>query len=185
MSRRRTYTVKLTVGERSYTQPLIVKQDPRVRTAAINLTQLYTMMRGSYFDAAEARTAMDSARRLREQVDRRRATAPEPVKSTLDGFDKRLEALIGAAASAGGRGGGRGGGPAAATDSLGGSVSRLVALARDLGAADVQLTAEQTKNVADARAAAQRVSARWKVVSSTELATLNAALTKAGVEPIK
>ena len=179
-----TYTVKLTVGDRSQTQPLIVKQDPRVRTAAINLTQLYTMMRGSYFDAAEARTAMDSARRLREQVDERRVTAPEAAKSTLDAFDKRLEALIGAAAPAGGRGG-RGGGPAAAADSLGGSVSRLSALARELGAADVQLTAEQTKNVADARAAAQQVLARWKVVSSTELAALNGVLTKAGVERIK
>ena len=180
-----TYTVKLTVGERSFTQPLVVKQDPRVRTSALNLTQLYTMMRGSYFDAADARTAVDSARRLREQVDKRRASAPDAAKSALDAFDKRLEGLIGAAAPAGGRGGGRGGGPAAAADSLGGSVARLSALARELGAADVQLTAEQTKNVADARAAAQRVLARWKAVSSTELAALNAALTKAGVEPIK
>jgi len=179
-----TYTVKLTVGERSYTQPLIVKQDPRVRTAPVSLTQLYTTMRGSYFDAADARTAMDSARRLREQVDKRRASAPEAARSALDAFDKRLEGLIGAAAPAGGRGG-RGGGPAAATDSLGGSVSRLGALARELGAADVQLTAEQTKNIADARAAAQRVLSRWKVVSTTELSALNAVLTKAGVAAIK
>ncbi len=180
-----TYTVKLTVGERSVTQPIVVKQDPRVRTPALNLNQLYTSMRGSYFDAAAARAAMDSARRLREQVEKRSASAPDAAKSALAAFDKRLEALIGAAAPGGGRGGGRGGGPSAAVDSLSGSVARLSALARELGEADVQLTAEQTKNIADARAAARRVLAQWKAVSSTELAALNAVLTKNGLDAIK
>jgi photosystem II stability/assembly factor-like uncharacterized protein len=180
-----TYTVKLTVGGRSYTQPLTVKQDPRVRTPAVSLNQLYTLMRGSYFDAAEARAAMDSARRLREQLAKRRTASADAVRPALDAFDKRLEELVGAPAPAGGRGGGRGAGPEGASDSLGAVVGTLSGLARELGTADVQPTAEQVKTVAAARAATRRAMARWQSLSTTGLTTLNAALTKAGLEPIK
>ena len=178
-----TYTVKLTVNGRSYTQPLTVKQDPRVPTSAVNLNQLYSLMRGSYFDAADAHAALDSANRLREEVTKRRAAAADAVMPTLDAFDKRLEAMIGAAVSGGGRG--RGGGPARPADSLGGVVASLGGLARELGAADVQPTAEQVNSVTDARTAARRVLARWQSVSTTELASVNAVLTKAGLQPIR
>jgi photosystem II stability/assembly factor-like uncharacterized protein len=180
-----TYTVKLTVGGRSYTQPLVVKQDPRVRTSAVGLNQLYTLMRGTYFDAAEARAAMDSARRLREELDKRRDAASDLVKPALDAFDKRLVELIGAPPAAGGRGGGRGAGPAGPPDSLGAVVATLSALARELGSADVQPTTEQVNSVASVRAVARRVMARWQSLSTTELSSLNTVLTKAEVKPIK
>jgi photosystem II stability/assembly factor-like uncharacterized protein len=180
-----TYTVKLTVAGRSYTQPLIVKQDPRVRTPALSLDQLYSLMRGSYFEAADARAALDHARRLREGVTARRAAAPDAAKPALEAFDKRLEDLIGGQGPGGGRGGGRGAVPAPAGNSLTALVSTLSALARELGAADVRPTVQQTQAVAAARDAARRVMARWQALSTTELSTLNAALKKAGVEPVK
>jgi hypothetical protein len=180
-----TYTVKLTVGSRGYTQPLTVRQDPRVSTSAVNLNRLYTLMRGSYFDAADARPALHSARQLREEAARRRPASPDAVKRALDAFDKRLEELVGAPAPGGGRGGGRGAGSAQSPDSLGAVVTALSALARELGAADVQPTAEQVKSVAAARAAARRAMLRWQSLNTTELTALNAALTKAGLEPIK
>ena len=181
-----TYTVKLTAGGRSYTQPLTVKQDPRVRTPAVSLNQLYTMMRGSYADAADASAALDSARALREEVTRRRAGSSDAVNAALATFEKSLDAVIGAApATSGGRGGGRGAGASSPADSLGGVVSTLSALARELGAADTQPTAEQVKAVTAARASARRLLTRWGSVSTTELSTLNATLTKAGLEPIK
>jgi hypothetical protein len=149
----------------------------------VNLNQLYTLMRGSYFDAAEARAALDSARQLRESVAERRAASPEAVKASLDAFHKRVEDLVGAPASGGGRG--RGAGPAQSPNSLSAVVATLGALARDLGAADVQPTANQVKSVTAARAAARRAMVRWQSLSTTDLAALNAALTKAGLEPIK
>jgi hypothetical protein len=179
-----TYTVKLTAGDRSYTQSLTVKQDPRVKTPAVGLNQLYAMMRGSYSDAADVRAALDSARALREEVTRRLAGSSDAVRPALDAFAKRLEAMIGVSAP-GGRGGGRGGGPAQASESLGASVEVLGALARELGAADMQPTAEQVKAVTAARADARRLLTRWRSVNTTELNTLNAALLKAGQEPIK
>ena len=175
-----TYTVKLTVNGRSYTQPLSVKQDPRVPTPALNLNQLYTLMRGSYFDAANARAGLDSIRQLREEVEKRRAASSDAVKLALDAFDKRLEDLVGAPVP-----GGRGAGPTQSPDSLGAVVAALAAVTRELGAADVQPTAEQVKSVAAARAAARRAMLRWQSLRTTELTALNAALTKAGLSPIK
>ena len=180
-----TYTVKLTVNGRSYTEPLIVKQDPRVPTPAVTLNQLYAAMRGSYFDAADARAALDSIRRVREEVAKRRAASADAATAALDAFDKRLQELVGSPGPGGGRGGGRGAGPPQASDSLEAVVASLGALARELGAADVQPTAEQIKAVAASRAAARRAILRWQSLSTTELTALNAALTKAGLEPIK
>src|SRR5262249_62336023 len=38
-----TYTVKLTVDGKSYTQPLTVKMDPRVKTPPLGLQQQFTL----------------------------------------------------------------------------------------------------------------------------------------------
>jgi hypothetical protein len=43
-----TYTVKLTVDGRSYTQPLTVKMDPRVKTAPADLTEQFTLSKRMY-----------------------------------------------------------------------------------------------------------------------------------------
>ena len=122
---------------------------------------------------------------MRSQSSRleRRAAAADTIRGSLDAFDKRVEDLVGAPASGGGRG--RGAGPAQSPNSLGAAVATLGALARELGAADVQPTAEQVKGVTAARAAAQRAMLRWQSVSTTDLAALNAVLAKAGLEPIR
>jgi hypothetical protein len=143
------------------------------------------MMQGSYFDGANARAALESIRRLREQIAERRAPSADIVSGALDAFDKRLVDLVGAPAPGGGRGGGRGAGPAQSPDSLEAVVATLGGLARELGAADVQPTAEQVKTAAAARAAARRAMLRWQSLRTTELTALNAALAKAGLEPIK
>ncbi len=48
------YTLKLTVDGKTYTQPIVVKLDPRVRTPAIAMQQVYTLSRALYFEAKAA-----------------------------------------------------------------------------------------------------------------------------------
>jgi hypothetical protein len=57
------YVVKLTVDGTTYTQPITVKQDPRVKTPPLAMQQVYTLSRAMYLEAqaivaaaAEART---------------------------------------------------------------------------------------------------------------------------------
>jgi hypothetical protein len=64
------YTVRLTVSGKSYTQPITVKQDPRVTTPAAMLQQVYTLSRAAYDGAVAARVAGDQSRAGRWWPDR-------------------------------------------------------------------------------------------------------------------
>ena len=91
-------------------------------------------------------------------------------------------AIAGAAPGGGGRGGGA---AAAAPETLASAAASLAGLVNSLGSADVQPTANQLSAISAARAAAARVMTRWRAIDTVELATLNATLKSAGIEPIK
>ena len=97
-----TYTVKLTVNGKTYSQPIVVKQDPRVKTPALAMQQVYTLSKAAYYGALDAqdggaagaarpRSDRDAASRRRRARSRRRSTA----------FDKKLEALASTPPAAG------------------------------------------------------------------------------------
>ena len=56
------YTVKLTMDGKSYTQPLTLKMDPRVKTTPLGLQQQFTLSKQLYDGMQQAQ---DAARRLR------------------------------------------------------------------------------------------------------------------------
>ncbi len=185
-----TYTVKLTVDGKSQTQTLTVRQDPRVKTPPLVMDQAYSLMSGTYFDAVSARAAQQRAASLRTQVAERLPGASGAAKTALEAFDKKVEAIAGAAAGPGagrgGAGGGRGGGAQAGPpDSLSGAAASLGGQINALGAADVQPTSGQVSSITAARTAAARVMTRWRVIETTDLAALNATLVAAKVTPIK
>jgi len=186
-----TYTVKLTVDGRSYTQPITVKQDPRVKTPDAVMQQVYTQTEAMYFGAVDAQAAAASLAAIRDQVAKLRPQAQGAAAQALADFDKKAEALQGAApgATAGGRGaGGRGGGPAAAApapDTLSGAGASLSSLMNSLQAADVQPTAIQLAAITAARQAAANVMARWTALTTIDLAALNATLKAAGLAEIR
>jgi photosystem II stability/assembly factor-like uncharacterized protein len=114
-----TYTVKLTVDGKSYTQSITVKQDPRVKTAPLVMQTIYSETKAMYYGAADAQEAGRQAQGLRDQIAALKATGP--VADSLAALDKKLLALAGAPGGAGGgRGGGRGGGGAAGGGRAGG-----------------------------------------------------------------
>ncbi len=110
--------MKLTVDGKSYTQPLTLKMDPRVKTTPLGLAQQFTLSKQLYDGVLDAQKALDEIRGLREQIRTRRASlsprqvsgqAGEPGRSAeslaLQTLDQKLAALEGDAG-----GGGRGGG---------------------------------------------------------------------------
>src|SRR6185436_20808964 len=62
------FTVKLTVNGKSYTQPIVVKQDPRVKTPALAMQSVYTLSKATYYGAVDAQAAARQARALRDQI---------------------------------------------------------------------------------------------------------------------
>ena len=52
-----SYTVKLTVDGRSYSQPIVVRQDPRVKTSELAMAQVYSLTKAMYYGAVDAQRA--------------------------------------------------------------------------------------------------------------------------------
>jgi hypothetical protein len=182
------YTVRLTVGGKSYSQPIVVKQDPRVKTPALVMQDVYAQTNALYFGAVDAQEAATRAASLRAEATKRREGASGAAADALDAFVAKATALEGAppAAGGGGRGGGRGAAaPSAAPDTLWGVRTALAGLMNSMQAADVAPTTNTTRAVSAARTAAAGVMARWTALRTTELAALNATLKAAGIPPIE
>jgi photosystem II stability/assembly factor-like uncharacterized protein len=184
-----TYTLKLTVDGRSYTKPIVVRQDPRVRTAPLAMQQVYTLTRTLYYAAADARIAAMTLGALRQELVTRPLTG-EAAKVAA-AFAAKAEALEGTPPAAGGRGGRGGGavaggrgGPPAAPETLWSVSTSLAGLMNSMQGADVAPTAITVAAVTRAQAAAARVMARWTTLKSVDLAALNARLAAAGAAPL-
>ncbi len=148
------YTLKLTVGGKSDTQPLTVKMDPRVTTTAFGLAQQFTLSKQLYDGILAAQKARDEARALREHG----SAAPGDRRSDLL---KRIDALDGQAPAGFGRGGAAEGPETLAT--IIGSLAQLMNL---LQGADVTPTTQLVAAVGERRAALGKVLARWTALKA-------------------
>ena len=189
------FTVKLIVNGKSYTQTMTVKQDPRVRTPALSMQQVYTLSKGSYYAAVDAQQAAQHARSLRDQIAALKASATGAAADALTTLDRKLESLSptpdpnaagrGGRGGRGGGGGGRFGGPAAPFDSLAGASASLAGVMNLLQGADVRPTTVQIKAIAAARTSASAVMAKWNAIRTVDLPAINAKLTAAGLATLK
>ena len=138
------YTVKLTVNGRSYTQPLSVRMDPRVRTPAAGLLQQFTLSKQLYEDSVAASKTLEEIRALR---------------------DEKALAIAGVAGpERGGRGAAQG------PDTLTSVNTALGALLQSIQEADVAPNTALVKAVAERRAALAKLMQRWRAL---KLATAN------------
>jgi len=187
-----TYTVKLTVNGKSYSQPIVVKQDPRVKTPALAMQQVYTLTKAMYYGAVDARMAATRLGEARQQI--AKIQAQGEVAQALGAFEQKAAALEGAPPQAGGGrgrgagpGGGRGGarGDGTAPDTLWAVSSALGGVMNAMQAADVAPTANTLKAVTAAQQNAARVMARWTALKTIDLPALNAQLKGAGLPALK
>jgi hypothetical protein len=170
-----SYRVRLTAGGKTYTQPLTLYLDPRVKTPALGLTTLSSLTREMYTGARKARDAAAQARAL--------STALDSAGPDADAMKKAL-AEIAAPAAAGGRGGFGGGagrgGAASAAPTLDGVSGAMMAAAMAMQNAEAAPTAREIAACADARRQSAAVMARWTKISTVDLAALNAKRKAAG-----
>ncbi len=99
-----TYTVRLTVNDKSMTQPIAVKMDPRVKITP-EVQQIFTLTTQMEDNARNAAAAYKDARALADKIKTR------PTSAANDALLKQVEDLAPVeVAPAGGGRGGRGGG---------------------------------------------------------------------------
>jgi len=171
-----SYTVRLTVNGRSYSQPLILRLDPRVKTPAPALARLASLSRELY-DAAKA-THADylQARALASSLAREQG-------ADVIAFRAQLDSLAPAPAR-GGRGFGRRGGATTASLSLEAASNALTAAVMAMQDADVAPTSSQVATADRARTQANVAIARWNSLRTSGLSALNARRKSEGQQPI-
>jgi len=79
-----SYTVRLTVAGKSYTQPLTLRLDPRVKTVPAALARLASLSREMYDGARASRDAYERARAMRTKLESATDSRAGALKAQLD-----------------------------------------------------------------------------------------------------
>jgi hypothetical protein len=180
--------VRLTVGGKSYSAPLTIKMDPRVKTPAAALAQAHAMAVRLYDDIARDSAIVERARVAREQLRaiRDRATGNASLADAITAFDQQLLVVAGQGGGGGrrGGGGGRGRGGAPGQQSFSTINGELMSLLNLLEDADAEPTSQAVAAVVKVEQEFATLMNRWTTLRTTELAALNAKLNAAGQQAI-
>jgi photosystem II stability/assembly factor-like uncharacterized protein len=180
-----TYTVRLGVGGKSQTQPLLLRLDPRVRTPAAGLSQLAALSSEMYSGAQTARSAYLVARALVASLEKLTGDEIAAFKAQVESLAPAPRPRTGFGGGGGG-GGGFGGGAAPAGPPTLESVSNtMLAAAMAMQRAELTPTANQVAACTRAREQSRAVFTRWTALRTTGLAALNARRKAAGQPPVE
>jgi len=185
------YTVRLTVRGLTFTEPIIVKMDPRVKTSEQGLALEFQKQELLLKMLTKNTEALMQARALREQIQKLTGKAsggattnaapssepkiPGPLADALSAFDKKLTVVLG--------GGGAGGFGAVASTSptLGRSAGAIAGLYGELDRADTAPTAAQLAAIDATEKDAAAVQKLWQEFQASDVPALNRQLKSAGL----
>ncbi len=178
------YTVKLTLGGQTFTQPLIVKMDPRSKVPLADLHKQFSSATEVAHGQAEINEAQHDVRQLRSQIRQLRPQTQSnaALVSALDALDHTAETIGGTP-------------PASAAYGipvepskdgvsltfLGGQFAQI---AFAVNSGDGPPTAEARKAFADAEPALAATLAKWNTLKTKDLPAVNSQLKQAGLAPI-
>ena len=191
------YTVRLTVGRQTLSEPLVVKMDPRVSASAADLGLAFEKQQLLAGMMAETTEAVREARALREQLQKltgkgsavakvggTASSSAEkispPLADAVTAFDKKLTAILGG-------GGGPGGLAAAAATAatLSRSVGTIGGLYGEIDRADAAPTAAQLAAINAAESDSTAALKLWQDFRARDLPALNRELKAAGLGELK
>ena len=157
------YTVRLIVDGKTYTQPITLRLDPRVKTPAAGLAQLFSLTRELHDAAADARKALLDGRALSARLASLSGAGAPALKAQIDS--------IAPASTRGGRGrgfgrGGRGGGGAAPAPTLESVGNSLIAAAMAMQSSETTPTAAQVAAATRSKAEAAATMKRWTALKA-------------------
>ena len=158
-----SYTVRLTVNGRTHAQPIVVRQDPRVKTPALAMREVYAHTDSMYFTLQKLQDAVSQAGELRAVFAISDTLKRQAISALLDAPAPPDTSRRGAPAAAPPN-------PAAATqpppaipgpNTLAGSAAALSGLLNVLQAADVAVTATERASIGAALKSGNETLARW------------------------
>ncbi|HLX00361.1 MAG TPA: hypothetical protein VKR82_17105 [Candidatus Acidoferrales bacterium] len=188
-----TYTVKLTVDGKTYSQPLTIKLDPRVKALPADValeTTAELRIAGAMKRSAET---VASVRALQADLKSLGAQASGSVADEITALNKKTVAIAGEAAAGGrggrggggGGGGGRGGAAPAGEPNLTQISGEFGALYGLIDSADAAPTAPQNAQLTQLEAAQSKWMAQWTEIKAKDVPALNVQLKKANLPPLE
>jgi photosystem II stability/assembly factor-like uncharacterized protein len=155
------YTLRLTVDGKTYTQPLVVRMDPRVVTSAAGLQQQFDLSMQAYQGVLDATALSDEIKRVSDQLAAAKARSTGATASQIDALQQKIRALNGGAAR-------RAGAQPTPIDQmpvgrLAGSFESMLTLLQE---ADAAPTTQAVRDLAALRAALARSQAEWAAIRS-------------------
>jgi photosystem II stability/assembly factor-like uncharacterized protein len=142
-----TYTLNLTVGGKTYSQPLVVRMDPRVPIPAAGLARQFTIASGLAAALRRDSIALAEVRAARARLH----AEPTPARDSLDAALAALE----------GRGG-NGGSDRESLTRVGGEIAAVYGVVEG---SDLAPTTQAVAAAARCDAALQALLARWRVLA--------------------
>jgi photosystem II stability/assembly factor-like uncharacterized protein len=171
------YTVKLSANGVTYTAPLTVKMDPRVKTATIDLAQQLETQSALADLLSRSSLALLQARSLSKELDDRSERAAGALKNAIADLQEKLTAAIGdpAAQSAN----------VMKEPSLTSVNAQVGTLYDQLDRADAAPTPAQSMATSNLSAASASAIARWNDIVERDLPALNKELRAANLQQIR
>ena len=170
------YTVRLTVDGASFTAPLTVKIDPRVKTPAAGLAQMFQMQTRLADIFSRSSIAVMQARSAREQVDKLSGKASDGLNDAIEGLGKKIAVLLDEPKDAE-----AGKNPAVTLTRVNANISALYA---EVDRADAAPTAAQVKARADLERDSAAIIKQWEDIRTNTVPALNQRLKDARLAEI-
>jgi len=172
-----SYTVEITVNGKSYTQPLTVKMDPRVKASEDDLRRQFELEIGIVEAMNQSYDALQQVRNLREQLRSVKGRVRQgQMQQEVDTLERRLSDLDGTEG---------GWGALFLSTPEGRSLTRLnVGLKTLLAAvdsADTAPTKAESDTFRDAQTAVKEQLALWNEIKTKDVPALNSQLQKSGL----
>jgi hypothetical protein len=165
------YTVKLSVDGKTYTQPLTIKMDPRVKTSAIELKKQYDLSDKCYREFKQASTEANKLHSLQAQAEKLLPNATGPLAAPLKDITGEASKL-------------EKGGQGIKEDSFTSLKGRLVSLMNLMQESDMPVTTQVGNAVNEADASFNALNLKFDSLTGDRLRLLNEQLLKAGLGKI-
>lgn len=180
------YTLRLTVDGKTFTQPLTLKMDPRVKTSLPDLMKQFTMARQISEEQAKVQKAQLESNRLRGQIQALSAkleNGQESLAIQTETLDRKMTSIAGAA-PAGNPGASGVEEPVSGETTLRSLAAAWGELDRAIESADAAPTADAVTAFAHNQAMTRRILGEWEEIKGKDLTRLNGLLHQANITPL-
>jgi hypothetical protein len=179
------YRVRLTVNGKTYSEPLMVKMDPRVKTPPEGLRQQFSAALGAWEAMRRTNAALSEIRKVRSQL---RSRAEKSDKGTLaaarDALDKKVAQLQGARRPRRADMVASGIQPGADGESLTRLVGEFAGILQLVDGADAAPTTQAVAAAEQLERTLSELLATWSRLKSQDLPALNQQLRQANLPPV-